>query len=263
MYFLTRAIETLFSPLGITVILIGFGILLSFSGRRRSLGRKLLFGGAALFLVLLFSPLASLLVFNLERDYEPLLLPPPEVKKILVLSGYAEEHPGYPVNNLLSEQTIGNLVEGMRLYRLMPDAVIVVSGGVMRKGEQSFAASMADFLVQMGVSSDHILIEGTSQNTYENFLESRKYLQDEPFVLVVQACDMRRATAVARKLQMQTVPAPASFWARQHLFGLDKGKRAFKLFELFFHPTPDNLNRIQWAYHEYAGYYWYRFRSRI
>ena len=262
-YFLTRTIETLLSPLGITVILIGLGILLSFRGRRRPLGRKFLFCGAALFLILLFSPLAKLLMFNLEDDYAPLLMPPPEVKKILILSGYAEEHPGYPVTSLLSGQTIGNLVEGLRLYRLMPDAVIVVSGGVMRKGEQSFAASMADFLVQMGVPGEHILIEGESQSTYENFHESSKYLHDEPFILVAQACDMRRATAVAGKLKMQPVPAPASYWTRQYFSDSGAGERILKLFESFLHPSPENLRRIQWAYHEYAGYYWYRFRGRI
>ena len=263
MYFLTRFIETLFSPIGVTVSLIGFGILLSFIRRRRPLGRKLLFSGASLFLILLFSPLAGLLVFNLENDHEPLLLPPPDVKKILILAGYAEEHPGYPITSLLSQPTIGNLVEGLRLYRLMPDAVIVVSGGAMHKGEQSFAALMAEFLVQLGVPGNRILVEGTSQNTYENFLESRKHLQNEPFILVAQACDMRRAAAVARKLQMQPVPAPASYWAKQHFSDLDTGRRFVKLLVSFFYPSLENLSRIQWAHHEYAGYYWYRFRSRI
>ena len=202
-------------------------------------------------------------MLNLENDYEPLLLPPSGVSKILILAGYAEEYPGFPVTSLLSAPTIGNLTEGLRLWRLMPDAVIIVSGGIMRKGEQSFAASMADFLVQMGVPGDRILIEGVSQNTYENFLESEKYLEGEPFILVAQACDMRRAMAVARKLGMQPVPAPASFRVRQHFSGLSTGRQILRVFESFIYPSPDNLSRIQWAYHEYAGYYWYRFRGRI
>jgi len=263
MYFLTKTIEVLFSPLGIMVMLTGFGIILTFHKRRQALGRKLLFCGAAIFLIFLFSPLAKLLVFNLEKDYAPLLLPPPEVNKILILSGYAEEHPGYPITSLLSEPTIGNLTEGLRLYRLMPDAVIVVSGGVMRKGEQSFAASMADFLVQMGVPENHILIEGVSQNTYENFLESWKYLREDPFILVAQACHMRRSMAVARKMGMQPVPAPASFWVRQHLFDLETKTYIFRLLDSFLYPSPNNLIRIQWAYHEHVGYYWYRLRNRI
>lgn len=245
------------------VMLIGFGFIFSFSKSRRALGRKFLFCGSALFLIFLFSPLARLLVFNLEKDYAPLLQPPAEIKKILILAGYAEERPGYPITSLLSESTIGNLTEGLRLYRLMPDAVIVVSGGVMRKGEQSFAASMADFLIQMGVPKKQILIEGNSQNTHGNFLESWKYLESAPFILVAQASHMRRAMAVARKLKMYPVPAPASYWARQHFSGLSAGMQILNLLEPLIHPSPGNLSRIQWAYHEYAGYYWYRFRGRI
>jgi uncharacterized SAM-binding protein YcdF (DUF218 family) len=265
MYFLTRTVELLISPLGIMVMLLGFGVILRFHRRWRSLGRKFLFCGAVLFLIFLFSPLAKALILNLEKDYAPLLQLPqdPKVNKILILAGYAEEHPGYPITSLLSEPTIGNLTEGLRLYHLMPDAVIVVSGGVMREGEQSFAASMADFLVQMGVPENRILIEGRSQNTHENFLESWGYLQKEPFILVAQACDMRRAMAVARKLKMQPVPAPASFWVRQHFSGLSTKRQILKLFGAFLHPTTENLNRIQWAYHEYVGYYWYRFCDRI
>lgn len=245
------------------VILIGAGILFSLGNRRRARGLKLLFCGSALFLMFIFSPLADLLMFNLEKAYAPLLQPPENVDKILILAGYAEEHPGYPVTSLLSEPTIGNLTEGLRLYRLMPDAVIVVSGGVMRKDERSFAASMADFLVQMGVPENRILIEGNSQNTYENFLESWKYLERAPFILVAQACDMRRAAAVARKLDMQPVPAPASYRAHQYYSGLSTKEQILKMLKSFLYPSAGNLSRIQRAYHEYAGYYWYRLLGRI
>ncbi|MDR1728432.1 MAG: YdcF family protein [Acidobacteriota bacterium] len=265
MYFLVRAVELAFSPLGVMVILLVLGLLLSLPRRRRPLGRKLLFCGAALFLTFLFSPLARALMFGLEKDHPPLLRPPlePQVRKILILSGYAEEHPGYPVTSLLSAASVGNLTEGVRLYRLMPDAVIVVSGGVMRDGERSFAASMADFLVQMGVPSGRIQVEGESRSTYENLAESKAYLGDEPFILVAQACDMRRALAVARKLGMRPVPAPASYWVRQHYGGLSGGERMLKMLAAFVHPSPENLSRLQWAYHEYLGYHWYRLRGRI
>jgi len=264
-YFLVRAVELLVSPLGVMTMLLGFGFFLSLRKRRRPLGRKLLFCGAALFLVFLFSPLASILMFQLEKDYAPLLWPPrrPEVKRMLILAGYAEEHPGYPVTSVLSQRTVGTLAEGLRLYRLMPDAVIVVSGGVMRRGEQSFADSMADFLTQAGVPAERILVERKSQSTYENLLESKAYLREEPFVLVAQACDMRRAAGVARKLGMNPVPAPAAYQARQHYDGLSARGWAAKMLVSFFYPSPENLGRIQWAYHEHLGYFWYRLRGRV
>jgi uncharacterized SAM-binding protein YcdF (DUF218 family) len=204
-------------------------------------------------------------MLNLEKDYAPMLQPPkhPGPDKILILSGYAEEHEGFPITSLLSGMTIGNLTEGLRLYRLMPDSVLIVSGGVLRKDEQSVAASMAEFLKQMGVSEEHILIEGNSRNTYENFRESGKFVGTEPFILVAQACDMRRAMAVARKLGQNPMAAPASYWASQNNSGLSKLEKTGKFLSHFFYPSVENLNRIQWAYHEYAGYLWYRLRGWV
>ena len=265
MDFLKKTVELLLSPLGIMVLLLIAGILLNLRQKHRIWGRRLLFCGAFLFLIFLFSPLAKYLMLNLEKDYMPMLQPLKQhgPNKILILSGYAQEHEGFPITSLLSEMTVGNLTEGLRLYNLMPDSFIVVSGGVMRKDERSFAASMAEFLKQMGVPEERILIEGNSQNTYENFRESGKFVGTEPFILVAQACDMRRAMAVARKLGMNPVAAPASFWALQHYSGLNKSEKTSKFLGAFFYPSIENLNRIQWAYHEYAGYFWYRLRGWI
>jgi len=265
MDFLKKTVELLSSPLGIMVLLFIFGILLHFRKRRRPLGRGLLFCGAVLFLIFLFSPLAGYLMYNLEKDYAPLLQPPeqPQTNKILILSGYAEEHEGFPITSLLSEMTVGNLTEGLRLYHLMPDSVLIVSGGVLRKDERSVAASMAEFLKQMGIPEERIIIEGNSQNTYENFLESRKFVGTEPFILVAQACDMRRAAAVALKLEMRPIAAPASYWALQHHADLNESKKTGSFWGAFINPSVENLSRLQWAYHEYVGYIWYRLRGWV
>ncbi|MCL2877224.1 MAG: YdcF family protein [Acidobacteria bacterium] len=265
MNFLKNAVELLFSPVGIMVLLLISGILLNFWKRRRVVGRRLMFCGVVLFLVFLFSPLAGYLMLNLEKDYAPMLHPPkqPRPGKILILSGYAEEYEGFPITSLLSEMTVGNLTEGLRLYRLMPDSVVIVSGGVLRKDERPVAASMADFLKQMGVPEERILIEGNSRNTYENFRESGKFLGTEPFILVAQACDMRRAMAVAGKLGMQPLAAPASYWALQRYSDLNKSKKSGGFSGAFLYPSVENLNRLQWAYHEYAGYLWYRLRGWV
>jgi uncharacterized SAM-binding protein YcdF (DUF218 family) len=246
------------------VLLLMSGILLNFLKQRRILGRRLLFSGVVLFLIFLFSPLAAYLMLNLEKDYSPMLKPPkPVPDKILILSGYAEEHDGFPVTSLLSEMTIGNLTEGMRLYRLTPDSVIIVSGGVLRKDDRPVAASMADFLKQMGIPEEHILIEGNSLNTYENFRESAILVGTEPYILVAQACDMRRAMAIARKLGQRPLAAPASYWALQHYSDLNKLQKTGRFLGAFLYPSVENLNRLQWAYHEYVGYIWYRLRGWV
>ncbi len=262
---LKRSIEVVFSPLGLTTILSIAGIILSCTKRRSRTGRRLLISGTLLFLLLLLSPLAEYMVLGLERGYFPMLKPPASANPhtIVVLAGYAEENSAFPITAKLSEQTISSLSEGMRLYRLSPGARMILSGGVVREGEKPVASFMADFLKALGVPAQDITIEGNSTNTYQNLVEVKKIVGSNPFILVVQACDMMRATAVARKLDMKLIPAPAGHWALQHHTHDSASGEFARFFKALAHPSARNLSRIQWAYHEYAGYLWYRLLGRI
>jgi uncharacterized SAM-binding protein YcdF (DUF218 family) len=246
-------------------ILIASGIILSVTGRNPRGSRRLLFLGGLLFLVCLFSPVSEFLILQLEKDYPPMLVPPssPKIERIVVLAGYAEEHPGFPITTMVSERTIATMSEGLRLYRLLPGAKMILSGGVVREGERPVAAAMSDWLQQMGVPARDIIVEGQSRNTYENLLEVKKLVGPAPFILVTQACDLRRAMAVAGKLEMHAVAAPACHWTLQYHGSKDLARKAGKYLESFLHPSTENLRRIQWAYHEYVGYVWYRLLERI
>jgi uncharacterized SAM-binding protein YcdF (DUF218 family) len=184
------------------------------------------------------------------------MLKPPSssgIDRIVVLAGYAEENKFFPITTVVSERTIGSISEGLRLYRQLPDAKLIMSGGVVREGERPLAASMSDFLQQMGVPAGDIIVEGNSRNTYENLSEVRKLIGSKPFILVAQACDLRRAMAVARKLDMNPTPAPACYWVLpRHTYS-----------EALIYPSTERLRRIQWACHEYVGYIWYKLLGRI
>jgi uncharacterized SAM-binding protein YcdF (DUF218 family) len=261
-----RSIELIFSPLGIVVIVLSLGIVLSMAKRYSRAGHRFLFCGALLFLSILLSPLAQYLMWNLERQFPPLLTPPaiPKIERIAILAGYAEEHPGIPITSDVSDQTLGNMSEGLRLYRLAPNTKLIVSGGVVEKGKRSVAAGMADFLQQMGVSKENLIVEGNSQNTYENLREIRKLVGTAPFILVASACDLRRAVAVARKLQMNPIPAPACIRALQKCPRTSTaGQHVAAYIRNRGYISLNNLRKLQWAYHEYVGYIWYRLLGRI
>ncbi len=256
-----RSIELIFSPLGIITILLTSGIILGIARRHSRIGRRIMICGGVLFLIFLFSPLAVYLTFSLERRFPPMLIPPdsPKINKIVVLAGYAEENPGSPITSNISATTLGNMSEGLRLYRLIPGAKLILSGGVARRGEKPVAAMMADFLQQMGVPSTNLIVEGNSQNTYENLLETRKLVGIDPFILVAPACDLRRAVAVAQKLQMNPLPAPSCIWTlKLHLNTLKATEHIGFFIMSFGFPSVENFSRLQWVYHEYLGYIWYR-----
>jgi uncharacterized SAM-binding protein YcdF (DUF218 family) len=266
MEFVKRSIELIFSPLGIVAILMGAGIVLSIAKKQSRKGHRFLICGALLFLVFLLSPLSQFLIWNLEKRFPPLLIPPsnPPIDRIVILAGYAEDNPGIPITSNVSGQTLGNLSEGLRLYRLLPKSKLIVSGGVLKKGEKSVAVCMADFLEQMGVSKDDLIVEGHSQNTYENLREVRKLMGTAPFILVAAGCDMRRAMGVARKFQMNPIAAPANIWTLQKPAATGSASnRLFGFAKNWTYVSLDNLSRLQWAYHEYAGYLWYRILGYI
>jgi len=266
MEFTKRLLEIIFSPLGILSILLFAGVVLSFMRNHSRAGRRILTCGALLFLIIIFTPLAHYLVWNLEKQFQPLLVFPqfPKIDRIVVLAGYAEEHPGFPITSNVSEQTIANMSEGLRLYRLDSKTKLILSGGVVRSGERSVAASMADFLRQMGVPEQDMVVEGNSKDTYQNLLEVKQLIGSSSFILVASACDLRRAVAVAKKLQMNPIPAPAYIWTLQnHPAKTTMADEFSRYIENRGYVSSENLPRLQWACHEYLGYVWYQLMGRI
>jgi uncharacterized SAM-binding protein YcdF (DUF218 family) len=261
-----RSIEIIVSPLGIMTILMACGLAGSVARRHSRVGQRLLICGVLLFLVYLFSPLSPYLTLSLEKQFRPMLKPPesPKINRIAVLAGYGEEHPAFPITSNVSGQTMGSISEGLRLYRLVPGAKLITSGGVARRGEKPVAAMMADFLQQMGVPAVDLIVEGKSHNTYENLRELRKLVGAEPFILVAPACDLRRALAVSQRLRMNPIPAPSCIWAMQHHpDAASPIQWTADFFKSWASPSLENLHRLQWAYHEYLGYVWYRILGRI
>ena len=265
MEFIRRSLELVFSPLGILTLVTLTGIVLSFSKRCMHAGRRLLICAGILFLLFLFSPIAQYLMLHIERQYPPLISPPeaPKTDQIVMLAGYAEENHGIPVTSNISEQTVLVLSEGLRLHRLIPGAKMITSGGIARSGDKPVAAIMADFLQQMGVPAKDLVVEGNSRNTYENLVEVKKIVGSRPFILVALGCDLKRAAAVAGKLKMQAIPAPAGLWVVQHhRADMRFPEQIADFFESFAHPSTTNLSKLQWAYHEYIGLLWYRLLNR-
>jgi uncharacterized SAM-binding protein YcdF (DUF218 family) len=266
MEFWKRTFEIIFSPIGILSILLFSGIILSFAKRHIRAGRRLLICGALLFIVFVFTPLAHYLMWNLEKDFPPLLALPltPKADRIVILAGYAEEHPGFPITSNVSEQTMANMSEGLRLYRMVPQAKVILSGGVAKTGEKPVAAVMADFVRQLGVPEQNVVVEGNSRDTYQNMIEVKKLIGPVPFILVASACDLRRAVAVSRKLQMNPIPAPAYIRTLQkHPVNSTIADELSLYIENRGYVSLENLSRLQWAYHEYLGYVWYSLLGRI
>jgi uncharacterized SAM-binding protein YcdF (DUF218 family) len=156
------------------------------------------------------------------------------------------------------------LAEGIRLYRSLPGSHLILCGGILREGDRAVSCIMADFLKEMGVPGEDIRTEERSRNTFENLLELKRTFGSAPFILVTSGYALRRAMAVAKKLGMEPVPAPACMWALQK-YPLGKGWAKWSLWVLngMFSYSPNRWKYLQVSYHEYLGYVWYKLLGRI
>jgi uncharacterized SAM-binding protein YcdF (DUF218 family) len=156
---------------------------------------------SAIWLVVLFSPLASVGLYYYERGTPIPPLDSLRGKTGLVLGG----------NTVLYDESVGQMNwfgdsgrvhEPVRLYRagLLKRLVLSATPG----GE---GTAISDWWQEMGVPITAITVEDTARNTRENFTRSRGLLKpDEPIVLITSAYHMRRSLAVARR----TIPNPVT-----------------------------------------------------
>lgn len=257
-------LDAWFSPIGLITLLLASGLLVSAFRRESRVGRRLAWSGIGLFLLFVLTPLAEVLCATLEHAHPPMLRPDRSVRTIVVLSGSGEDLPFLPVTSKLTGETIPRVAEGIRIYRELPEARLILSGGVVRQSDGPIANLMADFARAMGVPDRDILVEGRSTTTYENLVEVKRIVGSEPFILVTSSIELRRATAVARKLEMKPLPAPAAIRAaRYYPAEMPWLQLGWKIVTDSGYPKAHRLSYLQRAYHEYIGYLWYWMLGRV
>ena len=261
MTILKALLEAFSSPVGLISIFFVSGILVRILRPHSRIGYRLVWSGVGLYLVFLMTPLAEILYVNLERPFPSMPHRDASVRTIVVLSAYGEGSPFLPVTHKLDVETISRMVEGIRLYRDHPGARLIVSGGSLGEEYDPVAILMAEFAKVMGVPNQDIVVEGQSTTTYENLLEVKKIIGSEPFILVTSSGELRRAVAVARKMEMKPLPAPANFWVI-HRFpaGISWVNWGQMVVD---NMSSDRFSYLQRAHHEFLGYVWYWILGRV
>lgn len=208
-------------------------------------------------LVVLSIPAVSYLTFlTLEARSSPLAEVPAGTEAIVVLSGGLWPPTPKEPRALPGEDTIYRCLATVELYRSRP-CLVVVSGGITEPSGDAppLAFVMSDFLVQLGVNADDIVLEDRSRTTYENAVESKQILQQlgrRRVVLVTEALHMPRAATCFRRVGLEVTEAPCHFITGRFEWAIDS-----------FLPSPGAARGEERVVHEWLGILWYWLKDKI
>lgn len=158
----------------------------------------------AIFLLIHLTPLVPWIAFRLSDNWST-----PGASDVLVILGA----------DLLGDGTLGvgsywRAVYGVRAWRAGRHRMVILCGGTPPGHPQSVAAAMADFLVSQGVPRDRLMLEESSQNTFENAQQAARLLPREyvgtgrPVVLVTSDFHMYRARRAFARAGITAEPLP-------------------------------------------------------
>jgi uncharacterized SAM-binding protein YcdF (DUF218 family) len=224
-------VKTVLRPASVTffMIVVAVGLILSIVRRNaRPSGRaaRWYFGGVLLGYWVLSTPAcAERLMAWSGNGYRPLTRAADArgADVIVVLgSGSATYQVGGLHLNVISLQGALRVLEGARLYRLLQQPTVIVSGGVTSPvpGSRPESEAMRDAIVQLGVPPDHVVLESESKTTRDEAIVIKQLLRergDRPIVLVTSPTHMGRALGVFRSVGLNPVPSAAPYKS-DHVF---------------------------------------------
>jgi uncharacterized SAM-binding protein YcdF (DUF218 family) len=253
-----RIVEHLFQPYCLLLLLTGVALANLWRKRQESRRRLLLISVPFGLLVLSSMPAVSNLALRtLEQRYPPSRQRPADTEVIVVLlGGFKHPDAGRPEAEL-EWDSLYRCIHAAELYRQGPPCLVLVSGAKAdpRDPGPSGPEVMRDFLVRIGVRVSDVIVEPSSQTTYQSAIACRHLLEERGLrevVLVTEAVHMYRSLRCFRKQGIEAVPSSCHHEVTE-----------FEWRAQDFLPKPwAALNTLRVA-HEWLGVVWYSLQGRI
>ncbi|RJX35873.1 MAG: hypothetical protein C4525_02360 [Desulfarculus sp.] len=246
-FVIKKILSRLLFPVGQVLVLWLVGAVIWLRRPQRRLGPVLLLAAGLLLLLYSMPVTGGLLLHSLEarnwRYADPAKLQGRGVSFIVVLSGSLRDGELSKADRLGSTSLL-RLMEGVRLWRGLPGAKLVLSGGSFFQ-EETAGRAMAALARELGVPAAAIVLEDASWDTDEQAQRLAALLGQRPFALVTSASHLPRSLATFRAYGLKPLPAPADFYT--------KGRR-LNLYA--FLPQLGGLKASETAIYEYLGLAW-------
>ncbi|HPN08766.1 MAG TPA: ElyC/SanA/YdcF family protein [Syntrophales bacterium] len=249
LFLLKKIAGNFLMPLSVIILFIAAGLLmLGRKKKRQKTGVFLIVLSTIILAAFSYGFIADALVAPLENRYPPLLTPENHVQArdigyVVVLGGGSFPEGELPLSSRLTPESLARLLEGMRIYRRLPGAKLILSGGTVFQDVQPEAATLANVALMMGAREEDLIREDHSLDTSDQARMIAALIGKSPFILVTSAIHMPRSVALFRKQGLAPIPAPTNYLAVPQTH-FHPG---------CFFPGAVSLRKTEAAIHEYLG----------
>jgi uncharacterized SAM-binding protein YcdF (DUF218 family) len=189
---------------------------------------------------------------KLEDQYARVTQIDPNVHWVVVLGGGVSGIKAMPASDALSSASLRRFLEGLRVYRQLPKAKLILSGGSRRGMQYANSVRYNELAEMFDVPETDRVLEGSSINTADEARLIKPWLKDEPFYLVTSATHMPRSMALFEHQGLHPIAAPCDYTGFQY---------ENQLFLKKLLPNTGNLVSFNAAWHEYLGSLWAKLRK--
>lgn len=232
-------------PIGLFLLFMAF-IYLMFNSHKKA--KVFLFLGLSWFVLFSFQPFSIALLSPLENSHKA-LIETPKVNYILVLGSGHKSDESLSITSQVKIVGINRLVEGIRHYKNLENAKLIVSG-YSSTDKNSHAFMQEKLAISLGVKQEDIIRLDTTKDTKEEAIETKKIVGDNELILVTSASHMKRSFLLFKKEGLNVIASPTN-----HLAYEDDSYSAYF--------SAKNLRNCEMAIHEYLGLLYSYLRNEI
>ncbi|MDX2319749.1 MAG: envelope biogenesis factor ElyC [Moritella sp.] len=251
MFALKKIIGTWLMPLPLLLTLFVLAaLLLKFTRHQRS-GQILFCGSFITLLLLSLDPVASRLAATLEYQYPS--YQNQSVDYIHVLGNGHTTVDRLPITSQLTLTALARTTEGVRIYKLNPNAKLIFSG--YSGGDINSNAKMnARLAMALGVPKSAIIVLEEPRDTIEEAIENKKITQGKTLVIVTSATHMPRSMKIFQQQGLSPITAPTAH--------VSKATIGIQPLHYYF-PRAKYLSISEKAIHEWLGLAWLSLKSNL
>ncbi len=244
-----KFISVFLMPMSFSLILLFLGILF-FLNKSYKKAKFFLITSFICFLLIGYSPFSNYLIQPFEKQYKSYVDIDPRVKYVLVLGHGHVTNDEMSKNSQLSTTALMRLVEGIRIYRELDDAKLILSGYAGEDIKTPHALISKEVAISLGVPEVDIITQEEARDTVEEANFAKRIITTDRFILVTSAFHMPRAMKIFESASLRPIAAPTDFLSKED------GDYARE-------PRGKEIRKTELAMHEYLGTIWHTIIEKI